>query len=172
MKIKIQKYRRDELCESLNQSGKMFRSRGTRPSERKSRLGFTLTEIMLVVVIIGILAALVIPKIAGSSERARVTAALADINGGIKSALGQYEVDNGFYPKGKGGLNDLIVAPNNAGNWRGPYLKSEIPLDPWGNAYLYECPGKHNPSSYDILSMGPDGRAGGDDDIANWQTKR
>ena len=81
-------------------------------------------------------------------------------------------MDNGFYPKGKGGLNDLIVAPNNASNWRGPYLNSEIPLDPWGNAYLYECPGKHNPSSYDILSMGPDGRAGGDDDIANWQTKR
>ena len=90
------------------------------------RQGFTLTEIMLVVVIIGILAALVIPKIAGSSERARVTAAHADINGGIKSAIGQYEVDNGFYPKS---LQELIVQPSNAKNWHGPYF--DPPKLPW-----------------------------------------
>ena len=83
--------------------------------ETKSRCGFTLTELMLVVVIIGILAALVIPKIAGNTERARYTAATADINGGIKSALGQYEIDNGFYPKS---LQDLIVQPSNGR----PYL--------------------------------------------------
>src|SRR6201996_7592948 len=88
---------------------------------RQSQRGFTLTELMLVVVIIGILAALVIPKIAGNSERARVTAANADIKGGIKSALGQYEVDNGFYPKS---LQDLIVQPSNAKNWHGPYFES------------------------------------------------
>lgn len=132
----------------------------------KHSSGFTLTEIMLVVVIIGILAALVIPKIAGSSERARVTAAQADINGGIKSALGQYEVDNGFYPKS---LQDLITQPSNAKNWRGPYFDPpKLPVDPWGNAYLYYFPGKHNTTSYDLISVGADGKEGTDDDVANW----
>ena len=132
----------------------------------RSHLGFTLTEIMLVVVIIGILAALVIPRIAGSSERARVTAAQADINGGIKSALGQYEVDMGNYPRG---LQDLITPPGNARNWHGPYFDPpKLPVDPWGNAYIYIFPGKHNPNSYDLLSAGPDGRQGTEDDIGNW----
>jgi general secretion pathway protein G len=137
-------------------------------TKAKSQLGFTLTEIMLVVVIIGILAALVIPKIAGSGERARVTAATADINGGIKSALGQYEVDNGFYPKS---LQDLIVQPGNAKNWHGPYFDSTpptLPIDPWGNPYIYYYPGKHNVNSYDLLSAGPDGKEGTDDDVVNW----
>jgi general secretion pathway protein G len=135
-------------------------------NSNQRRLGFTLTEIMLVVVIIGILAALVIPKIAGSSERARVTAAQADIKGGIKSAIGQYEVDNGFYPKS---LQDLIVQPSNAKNWHGPYFDPpKLPVDPWGIAYIYYYPGKHNPTSYDLLSVGPDGREGTDDDIGNW----
>jgi general secretion pathway protein G len=128
---------------------------------------FTLVEMMLVVVIIGILAALVIPKLAGNTERARITAAQADINGGIKSALGQYEVDVGSYPKS---LQDLIVAPGNARNWHGPYFDPPVlPNDPWGNPYIYYFPGKHNPSSYDLLSAGPDNKEGTDDDIGNWQ---
>jgi general secretion pathway protein G len=133
---------------------------------RKTKLSraFTLTELMLVVVIIGILAALVIPKIAGNSERARQTAAMADINGGIKSALGQYEIDNGFYPKS---LQDLLVQPSNAKNWHGPYL-DKLPVDPWGNPYIYYFPGKHNQTGYDLLSVGPDGKEGTDDDIVNW----
>ena len=131
----------------------------------RSKRGFTLVEIMLVVVIIGILAALVIPRIAGNTERARVTAAQADINGGIKSALGQYEVDMGFYPKS---LQDLLVAPANGKNWHGPYL-DKLPVDPWGNPYVYYFPGKHNPSGYDLLSVGPDQKEGTEDDIGNWQ---
>ncbi len=132
--------------------------------EPKLSRAFTLTELMLVVVIIGILAALVIPKIAGNSERARQTAATADINGGIKSALGQYEIDNGFYPKS---LQDLLVQPSNAKNWHGPYL-DKLPVDPWGNPYIYYFPGKHNQNGYDLLSVGPDGKEGTDDDIVNW----
>jgi len=128
---------------------------------------FTLVEMMLVVVIIGILAALVIPKLAGNTERARITAANADIKGGIKSALGQYEVDVGQYPKN---LQDLIVAPGNARNWHGPYFDPPtLPSDPWGNPYIYHFPGKHNQSSYDLLSAGPDLKEGTDDDIGNWQ---
>jgi general secretion pathway protein G len=131
---------------------------------RKLRRAFTLVELMLVVTIIGILAALVIPKIAGRSEQARITAAYADIHGGIKTALDAFEVDNGFYPKS---LQDLVQQPSNARNWHGPYLES-IPTDPWGNPYVYYYPGKHNTASYDLLSIGPDGKEGTDDDIGSW----
>ena len=128
------------------------------------RRAFTLFEMLLVVTIIGILAALVLPKIMGRSEQARVTAAHADINGGIKSALDAFEVDNGFYPKS---LQDLVQAPGNAKNWHGPYL-DKLPVDPWGNPYVYYYPGKHNSGAYDLLSVGPDAREGTDDDIGNW----
>ena len=136
---------------------------------RNPQSAFTLVEIMLVVVIIGILAALVIPKIAGKSEEARETAAHADIYGGIKSALDEYDVDNGFYPSS---LQDLLQRPRNAKNWHGPYLDPpQLPIDPWGNPYLYACPGKHNPTTYDLWSAGPDGKSGTSDDIGNWPTQ-
>lgn len=138
---------------------------------RKHRLhqhAFTLVEMLLVLVIIGTLAAIVVPKLAGRSEQARVTAAHSQI-AAFGTALDAFEVDNGYYPKGKDGLNDLLQQPRDAQNWKGPYLKSDaVPADPWGNAYLYECPGKHNPSGYDLSSVGPDGRSGTDDDITSW----
>lgn len=132
----------------------------------KSSHGFTLVEMMLVVAIIGILAALVIPRIAGKSEEAKETAAMADIKGGIKSAIDQYEVDNGRYP---GSLQDLLVQPRNANGWHGPYL-DQLPMDPWGDAYQYQFPGKHNPTGYDLWSAGPDQKSGTADDIGNWAT--
>lgn len=136
---------------------------------RRTR-AFTLIELLLVLVILGVLAAIVVPKFAGRTEQARVTAAQTQI-ATFGTALDAFEVDNGYYPKGKDGLRDLIVQPRDAQNWKGPYLKTtEIPLDPWGNPYIYECPGRQNPSGYDLMSMGPDGREGGDDDITNWQT--
>ena len=126
---------------------------------------FTLVEMLLVVTIIGILAALVIPRIVGVGERSRITAAKADINGGIKSALGQYEVDNGFFPKS---LQDLVTQPSNAKNWHGPYLE-KLPVDPWGNPYVYYYPGKHTASSYDLLSVGFDAKEGTEDDVTSWE---
>lgn len=129
---------------------------------------FTLIELLLVLVILGILAAIVVPKFAGRTEQARLTAAQSQIST-FGTALDAFEVDMGYYPKGKSGLNDLVVSPRDGQNWKGPYMKNDIPLDPWGNAYIYEYPGKRNAKSYDLMSMGPDGRAGGDDDISNWQ---
>jgi general secretion pathway protein G len=132
---------------------------------RKSKIvnGFTLVEMLLVITIIGILAALVIPKMVGRSEQARQTAVRADLSA-IKTALDAFEVDNGYYPKS---LQDLFQQPNNAKNWHGPYL-DKVPQDPWGNNYLYYYPGKHNQNSYDLLSVGPDGKEGSEDDIGNW----
>lgn len=138
-----------------------------RPAPR----GFTLIELLLVLVILGVLAAIVVPKFAGRTEQARNTAAMSQIST-FGTALDAFEIDIGYYPKGKNGLNDLFVQPRDAQNWRGPYLKNEVPKDPWGNDYIYECPGKHNPTSYDIMSMGPDGRVGGDDDITSWNTSQ
>ena len=113
--------------------------------------------------IIAILAAIVIPKMVGRSEQARSTAAHADI-ASIKTALDAFEVDNGFYPKS---IQDLVTVPSNAKNWHGPYLE-KVPQDPWGNPYIYYYPGKHNSSGYDLVSVGPDGKEGTDDDIVSW----
>ena len=146
---------------------KLARSKTLSRQPRTNR-GFTLIELLLVLVILGILAALVVPKFSGRTEQARQAAAHSQI-AIFSTALDAFEVDNGYYPKGRNGLQDLVQAPRDAQNWKGPYLKGEIPADPWGNAYIYECPGKHNPTSYDLTSVGPDGREGGDDDITNWQ---
>jgi general secretion pathway protein G len=135
-------------------------------SDQRRQRGFTLVEMLLVLVILATLAAIVYPKVMGRSEQARITAAQTQI-ANFKTALDAYEVDNGKYPQGRNGLNDLIVQPRDAVSWHGPYLES-IPKDPWGNDYAYECPGKHNPSSYDISSPGP---PGAQSPIGNWQTQ-
>ncbi len=137
---------------------------------RRPAGGFTLVELLLVLVILGTLAAIVVPKFSGRTEQARITAAQAQIaNFGI--ALDAFEVDVGYYPKGKDGLLDLVEQPREALNWRGPYVKGEIPKDPWGNEYVYECPGRQNETAYDLMSSGPDGQAGNEDDITNYQTR-
>ncbi len=137
---------------------------------RRARRGFTMVEMLLVLVILATLAAIVIPKFTGRSEQAKVTAAQTQI-ANISTALDAFEVDNGYYPKGGDGLSQLMDEPKDAKNWRGPYLKQSVPNDPWGNAYIYEYPGKHNTKGYDLMSMGPDGRQGGNDDITNWSGK-
>ena len=136
---------------------------------RRARAAFTLVEMLLVLVILATLAAIVIPKMAGRSQQAKVTAAQTQISN-FEQALDAFEIDNGYYPK-TGGLNDLIDAPANATGWKGPYLKN-IPVDPWQNAYIYEYPGKHTQNSYDLASGGPDGRLGTDDDLTSWGTKK
>lgn len=131
--------------------------------------GFTLIELLLVIVILGILAAIVVPKFANRGEQARQAAAKTQI-GAFSTALSAFEVDNGYYPRGKDGLGALTQRPSDAQNWRGPYLeeKGGIPKDPWNRPYIYECPGKHNTAGFDISSAGLDGMEGTADDIANW----
>jgi general secretion pathway protein G len=109
----------------------------------------------------------VVPKFAGRSEQAKVTAAQTEISS-MEVALDAFEIDNGYYPQGTDALDQLYNQPTDATSWRGPYLRRPITKDPWGNPYLYECPGRNNPQGYDISSMGPDGRSGGGDDITNW----
>jgi general secretion pathway protein G len=140
-----------------------------RTNRTKRGSGFTLVELLLVLVILGVLAAIVIPKFSGRTEQAKEQAAVTQIST-FRTALDAFEVDNGYYPKGKGGLQDLIVQPRDAQNWRGPYLQADrIPMDPWGNEYIYECPGRNNPTSYDLSSMGA---PGGNKIIANWSTEK
>jgi len=126
---------------------------------------FTLVEMLLVLVILATLAAIVIPKMAGRSQDAKITAAKSQISS-FEMALDAFEVDNGYFPK-TGELDVLVNQPGDAKNWKGPYLKN-IPVDPWTNPYTYDYPGKHNPNGYDLMSAGPDQRAGTDDDINNW----
>lgn len=137
----------------------------------KQNQAFTMIEILLVVIIIGILAALVIPNFTGRGEQARVAAAQADIEANLSTALDLYELDNGRYPTTEQGLKALITKPNSSPvpqNWSGPYLKKKrVPIDPWKNEYVYVSPGAHNTSSFDLSSYGPDGIQS-DDDITNW----
>ncbi len=136
----------------------------------KTKRGFTLIELMLVVIIIGVLVSMVAPRLAGRSEEARIAAAKADINANVSVALDLFELDNGKYPATEEGLSALRTKPGSASNWKGPYLKKE-PVDPWGQKYTYRSPGGHNPD-YDLYSYGPDGKEGGDDDIANWEEEK
>ncbi len=139
----------------------------------KGAKGFTLIELMVVIVILGLLAAIIAPRIMGRTDEARVTEAKVQIKN-FETALKLYKLDNGSYPTTEQGLNALVEKPSTGhipDKWReGGYLeKKSIPKDPWGNPYLYVSPGLNG--EYDILSYGADGTRGGDkinSDIESW----
>jgi len=138
---------------------------------RKKSPGFTLVEIMVVVVIIGILAAAIIPQFIGTTQDAKVSAAKAQV-AELESAVERFYVHMDRYPTADEGLKVLVDPPagDDAKKWRGPYIK-QLRNDPWGNPYQYLVPGTHNPASFDIWSRGADGADGGEGynaDLGNW----
>jgi len=136
---------------------------------RKIKAGFTLVEIMLVVIIIAALSAMVVPRLVGRSEQARVAVAQSDIESHLATALKLYELDNGIFPTTNQGLKALRTKSKSSPvprNWNGPYVEKD-PIDPWGNPYVYISPGK-NRSDYDLSSTGKD-LTSDEDDIVNWQ---
>jgi general secretion pathway protein G len=137
---------------------------------RKNQRGITLIEMLVVVTIIALFAALVGPKLFGNVDKAKRTAAIQQINT-FETALGNYKLDTGVFPTTDQGLQALRVKPENAPNWAGPYLTKDIPMDPWGRPYLYKYPGEHGDEP-DIISLGADGQAGGDGnnaDVVSWK---
>jgi len=138
--------------------------------------GFTLIELMVVIIILGILAGLIVPRIMSRPEEARQMKARIQIEG-LETALKLYRLDNGDYPSTEQGLQSLVEAPTVGKlprKWRdGGYLeKGKVPKDPWGNEYVYLSPGTHG--DYDIISYGADGEAGGDEkdkDITSWEVE-
>jgi general secretion pathway protein G len=140
------------------------------PIRCRNASAFTLVEMLLVLVILGVLAAIVYPKINGIGDDARQKATRAQI-AALRTAFATFEVDHGYYPRGQNGIQQLAEQAQDIPNSHAPYLET-IPLDGWDHEFIYECPGKHNTSSYDLMSPGPDGNPGTDDDITNWQPGR
>lgn len=137
---------------------------------RRLQAGVTLIEMLVVVAIIALFAALVGPSLFKKADAARNTAARAQINL-FMTALGAYKLDTGLFPTTEQGLNALRLKPQGVNQWQGPYMPKEIPVDPWGRPYVYKFPGEHGDEP-DILSYGADGQPGGTDvntDVASWK---
>jgi general secretion pathway protein G len=134
----------------------------------KPASGFTLLELLVVLVILGLLVGIVAPRFFGQVGKSEVKVAAAQIRS-LEDALDQYRLDVGHYPSSEQGLSVLVTQPTGEVRWRGPYLKKAVPSDPWGNPYQYSNPGQHG--EFDLYSLGKDGQPGGTGeaaDIANW----
>ena len=137
---------------------------------RKRNAGVTLIEMLVVVTIIALFATLVAPGMFKQGDKAKMVAARVQINN-FEQALTQYKLNTGLFPTTEQGLEALRTKPGNVTQWDGPYLRKEIPLDPWGHPYLYKFPGEHGDEP-DIISYGADGQAGGEGlnaDIVSWK---
>ena len=140
-------------------------SQSNRSQLSSARSGFTLVEMLLVLTILSLLAGLVLPRLIEHAKKARIHATEVQI-GSLANTLNIFSVDNGHFPTGKNGLNDLLEKPRDAQNWTGPYI-DRLPKDAWGHDFQYVCPGKKHPHSFDIISAGEDGQFGTEDDIVN-----
>lgn len=133
------------------------------------RSGFTLLELVVVILVLGLLAGIVAPQIIGRLSEAKSTTARTQIEL-LSVALDGYRLDNGAYPttdQGLAALREKPARPPVPANWRGPYLRKDVPLDPWGRPYLYRVPGQRTPAAFDLQSLGRDGKPGGDGEDAD-----
>ena len=144
----------------------------TNTRRRRLQAGITLIEMMVVVTIIALFVALVAPKLFKQADKAKITAARAQMNN-FMTALGAYKLDTSTFPTTEQGLAALRVRPANMPLWNGPYLPQDVPMDPWGRPYVYKFPGE-NGDEPEIVSLGADGQPGGEDidaDILSWKTQ-
>jgi len=135
----------------------------------RRRSGFTLLELVVVIIVLGLLAGIVAPQIIGRLSEAKSTTARTQVEL-LSVALEGYRLDNGSYPTTEQGPAALREKPTHSpvpANWRGPYLRKDVPLDPWGRAYVYRAPGERNPNGFDLLSLGRDGKTGGEGEDAD-----
>jgi general secretion pathway protein G len=133
-------------------------------AHRFRHAGFTLLELLVVMVILGLLAGYVAPKYFAQVGKSEAKAARAQIEA-LEKSFDMYRLDTGHYPTSEQGLDALVSKPPNEPKWSGPYLKKAVPVDPWGRPYIYKFPGEHG--DYDIQSLGKDGRPGGEGDNAD-----
>jgi general secretion pathway protein G len=143
-----------------------------RNRRRQAQAGITLIEMLVVVTIIGLFVAIVGPRLWQNVDRAKITAARDQIQS-FNAALGLYKLDNGNFPTTEQGLQALRARPGDSAQWAGPYVKFDIPKDPWGHDYIYKFPGDHGDEP-DIISYGADGQPGGDGinaDIVSWKAQ-
>lgn len=141
-------------------------------NRKRRQAGVTLIEMLVVVTIIALFAALVAPRMMRRADAARSAAARAQINS-FMTALGAYKLDTGLFPTTEQGLQALRTAPSGLTQWQGPYLPADIPNDPWGHPYIYKFPGEHGDEP-DVVSLGQDGQPGGesnDADIVSWKSQ-
>jgi len=135
----------------------------------RRRFGFTLLELVVVIIVLGLLAGIVAPQVISRLSEAKSTTARTQIEA-LSVALDGYRLDNGSYPTTEQGLAALREKPTRTpvpANWRGPYLRKGVPLDPWGRPYLYRSPGEKNPGAFDLESLGRDGKVGGEGEDAD-----
>lgn len=140
--------------------------------KRNSEAGVTLIEMLVVVVIMGLFAYFVLPKFMGQADKAKITAARAQISSYV-TALSAYKLDVGVFPNTEQGLQALRTAPEGVANWQGPYVSQDIGTDPWRHPYVYKFPGDHGDEP-DLISYGADGQPGGDGinaDIVSWKAQ-
>lgn len=139
--------------------------------QRRVPAGFTLTEILIAIALIVMIVTVAVTNLGTLLEGGKSSTAKLFVTDGISTPLMQYKIATGHFPSSDQGIKALIMPPDGESGWHGPYLADsvkDVPKDPWGNYYQYQCPGVHNTNTYDCWSMGADGQSGTADDIGNW----
>jgi general secretion pathway protein G len=157
----------------MSRKRSLSHSARSRKREAKNQVGFTLLELLVVMVIIGLLASYVAPRFFDQVGKSEVKTTRAQMDA-FDKALGAYRLDTGRYPSNEQGLRALVERPSDEARWSGPYLSKALPADPWGRPYVYRNPG-HNGREFELLSLGKDGKPGGsglDSDLSVWSSSR